>query len=152
MKNLLYLILFLNIACIDKKMPHNQDLKTISDKIQLYQSSGDEKFLNESYNLLNDNVEFKQKGITSNNKEIVYSLLMYMRKYSELENLTRNDANLDSRDKHLLLNFFKALQVHKVDSIKAKKIINNNIKLLRERINENPKDSLLLFDYFRMKI
>lgn len=150
MKKVIWLSMFLLLSCGNDK--NSGSLKTTHKYLNEYLLTRDKKFLKKGYDELNRNVGFNEKGITDKNREIVIPLLMYLRKYDELEKLMINYKTIDINKKEISLNLIKSLKVNKKDKLLSKSYIDKNLKLIKEMILKNPKDSLLYGDYFVMKL
>ncbi len=153
-KNLIISMLFLiALSCnMNKKANTTQSLKEPYKLLQEYNKTKDKKFLKESYKLLIKNPTFKESGLTNSNRALVLPLLMYLKKYDELENLLSKDTTFDKEKKEMFSNTVKSLKIYNKDSILAKDYINKNLKLINEKIKLNPKDSLAYLDYFTMRL
>ena len=77
---------------------------------------------------------------------------MYLKKYEELEKLLSKNTTIDETKKGITLNTIKSLNVYKKDKVLAREYIDQNLKTIKERIDQNSKDSLLYVDYFVMKL
>ena len=89
--------MFLLMSCGNDK--NSGSLKTTHKYLNEYLLTRDKKFLKKGYDQLNRNVGFNEKGITDKNREIVIPLLMYLRKYDELEKLMINYKTIDINKK-----------------------------------------------------
>lgn len=115
-----------------------------------YITRKDTNSLLESYRLLSSNDEFIKEGITEENHDFVTSLLMYLRKYDQLEDLIMA-SDFSIREKGLTLNLIRSLKIYERDSLAAHRYIEENINLIKGKLRTNPTDSLLFVDYFIMR-
>lgn len=111
----------------------------------------DTNALLESYSLLSSNEQFMKEGIAAENYDFVTSLLMYLRKYDELENLIA-DSDFGVREKALTLNLVRSLSIYERDSLAAHRYIKTNIDSIKVKLRADPTDSLLYVDYFIMRM
>jgi hypothetical protein len=153
MKNLIYLISCVILVSCNKKdnLNDTNSLKIANQYLTEYYKTKNQKFLEKSYKSLNENTIYKEEGITNDNKELVLPLLMYMKKYDELEKLLQEDTILDKYQKEITSNLIKSLNNQK-DMELSKKYIYKNIDLIQNKITSTPNDSLLYTQYFVMKL
>ncbi|MEA9412497.1 hypothetical protein [Flavobacterium sp. PL02] len=153
MKNLIYLISCVILLSCNKKdnLNDTNSLKIANQYLTEYYKTKNQKFLEKSYKSLNENTVYKEEGITNDNKELVLPLLMYMKKYDELEKLLQEDTILDKYQKEITSNLIKSLNNQK-DMELSKKYIYKNIDLIQNKITSTPNDSLLYTQYFVMKL
>ncbi|OUL63584.1 hypothetical protein [Flavobacterium sp. AJR] len=153
MKNLIYLISCVILLSCNKKdnLNDTNSLKIANQYLTEYYKTKNQKFLEKSYKSLNENTVYKEEGITNDNKELVLPLLMYMKKYDELEKLLQEDTILDKYQKEITSNLIKSLNNQK-DMELSKKYIYKNIDLIQNKITSTPNDSLLYTQYFIMKL
>ncbi|KIC01577.1 hypothetical protein [Flavobacterium sp. JRM] len=153
MKNLIYLISCVILLSCNKKdnLNDTNSLKIANQYLTEYYKTKNQKFLEKSYKSLNENTIYKEEGITNDNKELVLPLLMYMKKYDELEKLLQEDTILDKYQKEITSNLIKSLNNQK-DMELSKKYIYKNIDLIQNKITSTPNDSLLYTQYFIMKL
>ncbi|WP_374504548.1 hypothetical protein [Flavobacterium sp.] len=153
MKTLILTTILLVASCNkNKNLDNTGSLKTSYKYLSEYRVTKNNKSLQKSYNELNKNAIYKEKGITSENYELVLPVLMYLKKYGELETLLSKSKAIDESKKEITLNTIRSLNTYKKDKDLAKKYIDQNIKSIKERIKQNSKDSLLYVDYFVMKL
>lgn len=153
MKNIVLIILLFALSCnMNKKANAPQSLKESYKLLNEYNRTKNKKYLKESYKILVSNPNFKENGITNSNRELVMPLLMYLKRYDELENLVLKDISFEKTKKEMFLNTIKSLKAYKTDTILAKSYINNNLVNINERMKLNPKDSLLYVDFFIMRL
>lgn len=153
MKTLICSIILLVASCNNnKKLDNSGSLNKSYKYLTEYRLTKKDKFLQKSYLELNKNVDYKENGITRRNYELVVPLLLYLKKYDELENLLLKSTVIDINKRKITLNTIKSLKIYKNDKSLAKNYIDENIKYIKESINQNPKDSLLYIDYFVMRL
>ena len=157
----IYILIFI-LACVSCQ---NKIRNQVSDEITLKNSkkylneyfiSSEEQekkaLLNKSYEELSKNEDFKKQGLTKSNFSLAITIFLYMKKYDDLEKLLLKSQNVpDSYNNTIVFNYVKYLKYYKKDKILSKGFIRNNVSLILKQINKTPKDSLLYFDYFRMK-
>lgn len=145
------LIVFLNLVnCSNKeqnKEHSNMSDKAISDLILNYNNSGNIKYLEEAYLILNNN-EFKKNGLTKNNHRDIISILFNLKKYDELESLLSPFEEMNHFEKIKLLNTIRGLNVEKYNPFETVNFFYENINLINDSIQKSPNDSLLYVDYF----
>jgi hypothetical protein len=149
----LFISMILLLSCqgkpgIDKT---DKSLQEAKRWLAEYIVNRDTNYLNKSFEYLRLNREFVNKGITKENHELVTSLLMYLRKYDELENLiTRSAYSIE--EKEMTLNLIRALRTYDKDSLAAHKYIDENTNLIKGKLKSRPGDSLLYVNYFIMRV
>lgn len=152
-KIILLLFIVITTSCKVRR-ESGEDECSISQANKLmtdYILSRDTAILTRSYQCLSANEEFNHEGITRRNYDVVFSILMYSRKYDELEHLM-SEMDFHVEGEKQILNMIKALSIYKEDSIKAFKYIYNNMATIREQIDEDPLDSTLYTQYFMMRL
>jgi hypothetical protein len=153
MRNSIYLIICVILFSCNKKdnLKDANSLKTANQYLIEYYKTKNQKYLEKSYKSLNESELYKEKGITKDNKELVLPLLMYLKKYDEIDALLQKDTLLDKYQKEITLNLVKSL-IHQKDQKLSKKYIHKNINLIQNKITSTPNDSLLYTQYFIMKL
>lgn len=154
MRKTIFLILILATSCFTKKEYINNEelLKILNTNIIKYFETKNSDYLQLAYKKMNHNSDYKNYGLTSMNSKLVISLLLNMKKFDELEMLLEKDSILDSYNKNFTLNIVKFLKKSKTNKKRADIYIKNNIDLIKDSFRKNPQDSLLLADYFSMKM
>ena len=128
---------------------HDNTLDSVRNYFGKYILSDDTVMLVKSYQFLAQDKEFMKDGLTVNNREIVNSVLLHCKKYSELieliENFTPEDS-LSSVNKIVSLNI--AMYLENKNQSYANSFIAKNIDLFTKRIEVDPFDSIAYIDYF----
>jgi hypothetical protein len=153
MKTLLCILLLLSLSCNKNKNSDgsgsmDQSYRYLTD----YRSTKNKDYLKKSYCELNKSALYKKDGLTNSNYELVVPLLVYLKKYDELLVLISNSSTIELSKKDLIINMVNSLKFYQKDKVLARKYIDKNLKFIKERINQNPKDSLNYIDYFIMKL
>ncbi|PQL95009.1 hypothetical protein [Apibacter adventoris] len=126
--------------------------KYLNEYFTLSEEQEKKELLSKSYKELNKNEDFKKNGLTKSNFSLAITILIYMKKYDDLERLLLKARNIpDSYNNTIVLNYVKYLKYYKKDKILSEGFIRNNVSLIHQQIGKTPEDSLLYFDYFRMK-
>lgn len=152
MKKIVCLVFFLIISCKNRGLDNSGSLKMSYKYLTEYRSTKNKNFLEKSYKELSKTSIYREKGLTDENYQLVVPLLMYLKKYEELETLLVRNTTMDSSKKEITLNTIRYLKNYKKDKNVAKNYIDKNLKYIKNKIDQNPKDSLLYVDYFIMKL
>lgn len=150
MKNIICLIFLSALSCINtKEKIDNKELLNILNlnTIQYFETNNQE-YLQSAYEKLNQNKDYRNKGLTSENSKLVISLLLNLKKYDELEKLLEKDITLNKYNRIITLNTVKYLKYSKENKEKANSYIKENIAMINDSLNKKPQDSLLYGDYF----
>lgn len=156
--NIFFKILLISSSLFLFSCKNNNKQKTKEDQVNHivqarkylsdYKSSKDEKYLENSYTELNKDPDFVKNGINNNNRRLVTSLLMYLKKYDELKILVEKDTLTDGFNKKLSSNLLNSLEIYDKDKQKALEYMKENYRMAQERVNHNPNDSLVYIDFF----
>lgn len=153
LKIILIIVVIIASFCKVKQAVSSDDcqLSEVNKFMTDFIISRDTTLLGNAHDCLNSNKEFLQSGITKENYSLVFSVLMYSRKYGELEVLLKHsDFQPDGID--LTLNMIKALKVYNQNNSEAYEYIYKNLETIRERIEATPRDSTLYSQYFVMQL
>lgn len=149
MKRFLTIALYL---CLMSCQEDTRHLSIANDYFVEYLLTRDRAYLDSSYQSLKSANYLNGKGLNYQNADLIASLLLYMKKYNELESLLKANNNLEVRKKDFTMNLTLALKTYKDDSVEAKGYILENLKMVKKEITSNPNDSALWVDYFEMRI
>jgi hypothetical protein len=149
MKRFLVIAFFL---CLLSCQKDNKHLSKANSYFVEYLHTNESAYLDSSYQTLRTAGYFNSKRLNPNNADLISSLLLYMRKYDELENLLKENNNLEEYQKDFTLNLTLALKTYKNDSLQAKDYILENEKMVKNKIAATPNDSILWVSYFAMRI
>lgn len=135
-------------SCRNSKL--NYDL--VRKKFTQFIVEKNESALKKSYQLLLMNSDFNKNGLTKNNLNIVFPILIKMKKYDELLILVRNSNNvMTDYHKEFHTNYLIVLK-NRCDN---KEISNHytykNLEFVKSEIKKNPNDSTKVFDYLSFK-
>lgn len=141
-------------SCLNTKSNiSNEELSSIIEKNTLnYYKTNDKVFLSKSYNALKRNKDFREKGLSVQNYQIIVPIFLQLKKYKELEILLSNNKTLNKYYKTTTLNLIKFLNSSNKNKTKANTFIQENIKIIKDSIKLSEKDSVLYTDYFLMKL
>ncbi len=154
MKYFIFIFILTASTCDTKKeIVSDSDLAGIlGNSIIKYQETKDQKYLDTAYVKLNLNENYKKSELMSTNLRLTISLLMNLKKYNELEILLEETKYLNNYDRLNTLNIVKFLKFKDTDKQKANSYIKENISMINDSLNKNPKDTLLYADYFSMRM
>jgi len=150
MKNifLIYVVLVLFFSCKST----NNSYELIRKNLTQYVVNNKQSKLKKSYGLLMKNIDFKENGLNKKNIDVVFPILIKMKKYEQLLNLIENSNNiLSPYHKNFHINYIQALKYKCQDVNEFKFYINKNLDLIKNEIKTNPEDSVKLFDYLTFK-
>lgn len=143
------LFLFLSLASCQEDKRH---LSIANDYFVKYLLTHESAYLDSSYQSLKSGDYLNGKRLNHQNADLITSLLLYMKKYNELEGLLKADSNLEGYKKEFTLNLTRALKTYKEDSKEARGYIMENLKMVKNEIASNPSDSVLWINYFATRI
>lgn len=146
------LISFLVLYGCQEKTNNKTDFtstdKSLSELIFTYNTTGDIKYLEQGYVILQNDKEFNKSGLTQDNYLNVIQVLFNLKRYSELESLLSSFDQMNHFERITLLNTIKGLNVDKYDPFETVNFFYQNIDLINDTIKKSPNDSLLYVNYF----
>lgn len=145
---ILYIVLMLFFSCKST----NNSYELVRKNLTQYFVNNNEAKLKKSYRLLIKNSDFKENGLNKKNIDVVFPILIKMKKYDQLLNLIESSNNvLSPYHKNFHANYIQALKYKCINIKEFNFYINKNLDLIKNEIDKNPKDSIKLFDYLTFK-
>lgn len=149
MKRFLIIVsIIILISCKNKK----ENLSLANEHFVDYLVTKKKSHLDSSYQYLKSGGYLIADNINKQNVDLITTILLYMKKYQDLELLLKENNKMAAQEKEFILNLTLALKNYKVDSIKAKEYIRNNLIITEKEIVSNPFDSTSWVQYCAMRI
>lgn len=118
-----------------------------------YFTSGNKSFLDSAYVLINRSEYFENNQLNDENLELFYPIYYDLEKFMEISLLLNKSNNLSQFKKKYCLNLSNAFLNYKKGNLGlAKNEIKRNINLLKNKMELNPLDSIIVIDFFKMKL
>lgn len=144
---------FILSGCSSSKLNKSDDLyKELPLYLSNYYQTDDSAFLINAYELLKENQDFKQEGLTDDNYRTVLPIFFHLKKYNELLNLLEEENSIQSYEKQIILNLVKYLCAPPEKKDSSIIMIQQNIQIINNQLKKNPMDSMKLIDYFTNKL
>ncbi|OOG71897.1 hypothetical protein [Algoriphagus sp. A40] len=144
---------FLAIAlCLVSCQVDSGHLSEANDYFVEYLLTHEIAYLDSSYQYLRSEGYLNGEKLDHQNIDLITSVLLYTKKYDELEGLLKADNKLEGYKKDFTLNLTLALKTYKEDSVESRGYILANLKMVKNEIASNPHDSVLWVNYFATRI
>lgn len=154
MKYFIFLFLLTASTCQEKRQTMSeQELSSLlNNSIIKYHETKEVKILEDAYEELEKNINYKKAELSASNSQLIIALLMNLKKYDELEKLLTRASNLNEYNRLNTLNIVRYLKLKTSNKQKANSYIEDNIIRIMDSLNMKPKDSLIYADYFSMRM
>ncbi|WP_053991913.1 hypothetical protein [Mangrovimonas sp. TPBH4] len=155
------LVLSVLVACKNQKYQvedsNKNDFELIERKVKKlnfnYMMTEQVSSLDSAYVLMNESGYLKKVGLKDQNMSVLFPILFFSERYSELNDLLEKSEGLDTSFKEYSLNLSNAYLNYKKGEIgAAQNNIRANVNLLEHRMQLHPNDSIILVDYFKMRV
>jgi len=154
MKYFIFLFLLTASTCQEKKqtMSDEELSSLLNNSIIKYHETKEVKILEDAYEELEKNINYKKTELSASNSQLIIALLMNLKKYDELVKLLTRASNLNEYNRLNTLNIVRYLKLKNTNKQKANSYIEDNIIRITDSLNMKSKDSLIYADYFSMRM